>query len=70
MIAEIKPTEIQARYRKAADDYQNIVDKINIAWQKAGYTGDPVFELFTAAARMSMLSQAPDTRRGSPGGSR
>ena len=67
MITEIKQTDAQVRYRKAADEYQNIVDKINIAWDKAGYSGDPVFELFTAAARMALLSQTPAPRRGYPG---
>lgn len=63
MITEIKQTDAQVRYRKAADEYQSIVDKINIAWEKAGFSGDPVFDLFTAAARMAMLSQVDAPRR-------
>ena len=61
-ITEIQQTKAQKSYRKAAEEFRELTDKINDLWVKAGYTGEPVFELLTAAARMALLSQSPDMR--------
>ena len=66
MITEIKQTEAQERYRKAADKYQETIDKIYIAWDRAGFSGDPIHDLYVTAWEMAVYSQSPEMRGSNP----
>ena len=65
-IKELEETKEQKLYIQAKERYQNTVDKIYIAWDRAGFSGDPLHDLYVSLWELSMLTQNPNVRGGRP----
>ena len=63
-IVPLPQTENGAAYMKRTEEFLTTCERISFAWEHAGFTGDPIINLFSSAWGMYVHSPKNKKRRG------